>query len=150
MIKQLFYNYSQRATERKAEHTQNWVLLWNYKNASEAFFFLHPAWYTAKATGIQWAVEIFSPICPTSLSWDKSKQLVLLLKRSSFSASTGLHSLISSVNVHVKPLRMTEAFVLQYHQYMDCTLFSVYPSLSLPASSPYPPPSTPSCHFLSP
>lgn len=69
MIKQLFYNYSKRATERNAKHTQNWVLLWNYKNASEAFFFLYLA---ATVTGIQWAVEIHNPTCPISLSWDKS------------------------------------------------------------------------------
>lgn len=112
------------------------------------FSFTHPG--NATATNIQSAVEILSPTCPTFLSQDKYNQLVLLPKRSSFSASMGLHSLISSVNVYVKPLRMTEAFVLQYHQYMDCTLFSVFPSLSPPASSPYPPPSTHSCYFLNP
>lgn len=48
----------------------------------------------------------------------------------------GLSSLISPVNVHVKLLRMTEAFVLQYHQYMDCTQFSVFPSLPFPVPSP--------------
>lgn len=38
--------------------------------------------------------------------------------------------------MHVKLLRMTEAFVLQYHQYMDCTQFSVFPSLPFPVPSP--------------
>lgn len=85
--------------------------------------------------------------CPFPSSEDKANSLVLLPKRTFFSVLTPFIN--SPANVHVKLLRMTEAFVLQIHQYMDCIQLSVFPSLSFPAPSSYLPPSIPCC-FLNP